>query len=593
MRRDRVRLAAVVIPGFVLMLGAMAGALGGDATVTGTASASARSSTWVDVDAAFTGDDDGDGYTIFEIGPTGAGPFSAAGAFWPMIPGSAEWRANVFEVAPGGTYFFRVTFVDPDGVTGANPQVVGPIVTPAAAPNGVTVDAATAVVNEDEIYVSVPISDDANRNSGGTVDVATSASGPWTRRCGNPFEANLPFHPKRCRIRSLTPGTDYWVRVTITDSDGVVASSNPQILGPIHYDGLPNLALGRPITADPGWGCCPSPSHFVDGRIQNDAWYYGFAWTGGNSCWAGGCPPGYKQATIDLGVPTDFNRAVMWYHDPSSVPTDWKFQYSNDGAVWTDAHVNLGDPICRTAGDAMPGAWYYPACGHQATFSTVNARYFRYTFDDRTLFGGLHGWAVELEVYNAPTNQAPVAQAMDVTVEAGPGCTANASVDNGSYDPDGDPITITQSPPGPYPLGATSVTLTVTDSHGATSEATATVTVVDTTPPDSTDPVAAPSSLWPPNHKMVDVTVTYDASDHCGTSCSVVSVTSNEPVDGTGDGDTAPDWEIVDAQHVRLRAERSGTGAGRVYTITVECVDGSGNATAKSTTVVVPHDQRK
>jgi hypothetical protein len=105
--------------------------------------------------------------------------------------------------------------------------------------------------------------------------------------------ALLRCYPKRCRIRSLTPNTDYWVRVTITDSDGVVASSNPQILGPIHYDGLANLAFARPISADPGWGCYPSPSQLVDGRIQNDAWYYGFAWTGGTSWWDFGSP-GYK-----------------------------------------------------------------------------------------------------------------------------------------------------------------------------------------------------------------------------------------------------------------------------------------------------------
>ena len=45
------------------------------------------------------------------------------------------------------------------------------------------------------------------------------------------------------------------------------------------------------------------------------------------------------------------------------------------------------------------------------------------------------------------------------------------------------------------------------------------------------------------------------------------------------DGNTAPDWEIVDSHHVRLRAERSGRGNGRVYTITITCTDGSGNST--------------
>ena len=80
-------------------------------------------------------------------------------------------------------------------------------------------------------------------------------------------------------------------------------------------------------------------------------------------------------------------------------------------------------------------------------------------------------------------NRAPVAKCKNVTVAAGPSCTANASVNDGSFDPDGDTITTSQSPAGPYPLGTTSVTLTVTDSFGASSQCTATVTVVDTTPP--------------------------------------------------------------------------------------------------------------
>ncbi|HIJ54290.1 MAG TPA: hypothetical protein HPP66_14240 [Planctomycetes bacterium] len=41
-----------------------------------------------------------------------------------------------------------------------------------------------------------------------------------------------------------------------------------------------------------------------------------------------------------------------------------------------------------------------------------------------------------------------------------------------------------------------------------------------------------------------------------------------------------------------LRAERSGTGNNRVYTITYRAVDDCGNAAVRSATVTVPHDQR-
>jgi YVTN family beta-propeller protein len=85
-------------------------------------------------------------------------------------------------------------------------------------------------------------------------------------------------------------------------------------------------------------------------------------------------------------------------------------------------------------------------------------------------------------------NRAPRASCQDATVAAGPSCTASASVDNGSADPDGDSLTLGQAPPAPYALGATTVTLTATDSFGASSRCTATVTVIDNTPPTITCP---------------------------------------------------------------------------------------------------------
>jgi len=138
-----------------------------------------------------------------------------------------------------------------------------------------------------------------------------------------------------------------------------------------------------------------------------------------------------------------------------------------------------------------------------------------------------------------------------------------------------------------FPVGTTTVTTTSTS--GATS--TFKVTVKDAQAPSLTNPSATPASLWPPSHQMVDVTVNYTSTDNCPGANCVLAVTSNEPVNGTGDGDTSPDWEIVDNHHIRLRAERAGTGSARVYTITVTCTDAAGNTTIKSTTVVVPRNQ--
>jgi hypothetical protein len=77
-------------------------------------------------------------------------------------------------------------------------------------------------------------------------------------------------------------------------------------------------------------------------------------------------------------------------------------------------------------------------------------------------------------------NQLPIAVAQDVTViSANTAGTAAANIDNGSSDPDGDAITLTQTPAGPYAVGITSVLLTVVDTKGATAQTTANVTVVD------------------------------------------------------------------------------------------------------------------
>ena len=85
--------------------------------------------------------------------------------------------------------------------------------------------------------------------------------------------------------------------------------------------------------------------------------------------------------------------------------------------------------------------------------------------------------------------------------------------------------------------------------------------------------------------------VTVAAQDRCDPApvCQLIAVSSNEPVNGTGDGHTAPDWQITGPLTVSLRAERAGNGSGRVYTLTTECHDATGNRAQGATTVTVPH----
>ena len=90
--------------------------------------------------------------------------------------------------------------------------------------------------------------------------------------------------------------------------------------------------------------------------------------------------------------------------------------------------------------------------------------------------------------------------------------------------------------------------------------------------------------LWPPNKKMVPVSITVVATESGAPSpaCRITGVTSNEP--GTGE------WQITGALTLTLQADRLGTGNGRIYTIGVACSDQAGNSATSSTSVVVPHD---
>jgi uncharacterized repeat protein (TIGR01451 family) len=100
-------------------------------------------------------------------------------------------------------------------------------------------------------------------------------------------------------------------------------------------------------------------------------------------------------------------------------------------------------------------------------------------------------------------------------------------------------------------------------------------------------------SLWPPNHKLRLITLT-GATDPDGNpvTSSVTGVTQDEPLNGLGDGDTSPDaLPALGSNEVWLRAERSGTGDGRVYRVGFQVTDGLGGSCTGVARVGVPHDQ--
>ncbi|MBI4662176.1 MAG: HYR domain-containing protein [Verrucomicrobia bacterium] len=189
-----------------------------------------------------------------------------------------------------------------------------------------------------------------------------------------------------------------------------------------------------------------------------------------------------------------------------------------------------------------------------------------------------------------PVISAPTTATAEATSPAGAPvtfvATANDSVSGN--------VPVISNPPSgsTFPIGFSSVSLSATDAAGNTASQSILINVRDTTPPVISSLTASSASLWPPNHKMVPITLAAAASDAVGVaSLKIIAATSNEPDNGLGDGDTAGDIEITGALTLNLRAERSGAGNGRVYTITVEAKDAAGNASTKTVTVSVPKSQ--
>jgi len=206
------------------------------------------------------------------------------------------------------------------------------------------------------------------------------------------------------------------------------------------------------------------------------------------------------------------------------------------------------------------------------------------------LNGGIYGTpAAELYI---PPNKPPIALCQSVVRNADDNCQAavNASeVDNGSSDPDGDPLTLSLDPAGPFPLGTNFVTLVVNDDHGNTNTCVATITVVDSQPP-RVRCVLAQTVLWPPNRELADVGLGAEVSDNCdsGTVSLTVGVFSDEDdVGPPGTAHFAPDAVKIGVRTLRLRRECAANSGGRVYLIVLTAEDASGNVGFDCCTVVV------
>jgi Ca2+-binding RTX toxin-like protein len=157
---------------------------------------------------------------------------------------------------------------------------------------------------------------------------------------------------------------------------------------------------------------------------------------------------------------------------------------------------------------------------------------------------------IESAPFKLHDNHPPVAKCKPVTVAADAACHASASVDDGSFDPEGNPFACTAAPPSPYGLGATSVTLTCTDNHSESGSCTSVVTVTDG---------IAPVFTHVPSAVQIDVCVGANigqatASDNCG----AVTVTNDAPAKFPL-GTTTVTWTATDSSGNSVTATQQVT----------------------------------
>ncbi len=174
--------------------------------------------------------------------------------------------------------------------------------------------------------------------------------------------------------------------------------------------------------------------------------------------------------------------------------------------------------------------------------------------------------------------------------DADPGDTLNSTVvtfpANGTLAPNADGSFMYT--PNPGFTGVDTFTYKADDGTSESNVATVTITVADTQGPNLTSSVSA-TSLWPVSHDLINVGLTASATDNSGDPVTIqVAVFSDEDDLTPASPGFSPDAKDIAPGTLRLRAERDGTGDGRVYLIVVTATDSSNNVSRNFLTVVVP-----
>ncbi|MFC1941095.1 hypothetical protein ACFLWL_01610, partial [Chloroflexota bacterium] len=113
--------------------------------------------------------------------------------------------------------------------------------------------------------------------------------------------------------------------------------------------------------------------------------------------------------------------------------------------------------------------------------------------------------------------------------------------------------------------------------------------------PDVSQTYASIDCIWPPNNKMVDISIMgVTDPDNDPITVTIIGITSDEPTasgKSSGGKKHAPDAGGIGTDLASIRAEREGKGDGRVYVISFTADDGAGGVAEGSVKIGVPHDK--
>jgi hypothetical protein len=149
-------------------------------------------------------------------------------------------------------------------------------------------------------------------------------------------------------------------------------------------------------------------------------------------------------------------------------------------------------------------------------------------------------------------------------------------------------LTLTQNPAAGTSVakGQYVITVVVKDAAGNQSSAGVPLSVVDQTAPVIGSASVSPDVLSPPNHQMVPVTVSVSATDNCDSApvSKIISITCNQSVQS---------GEIVITGPLTASLAATRNNGTRIYTLTIQCTDNSGNSSQTTVTVTVPQGNGK